>query len=268
MKKMIRHTKILLILLCLWALLTAGASGSLNGYTVEPVNSDMDTGTPLQTIPVDFWDLPPGIMLLSLFLSVSSFIGFPVELFLSVKLYAYFGYRKVSKTIIFENDTRNLAFHFIRDNPGIYFNSLVRKTGIKPGTLRYHLIVLRTIGKISIMNTNGNTRYFENSGKFSEMEKVVLKYIRNDIDNRILSLLLENPDINRMDLKEKIGVSGPLITWYMRRLRDDRIISIRKNGKNVRYDIIPETRQYLEKYLILNRGTIPILTTEKISDPA
>jgi predicted transcriptional regulator len=228
----------------------------------------MDTGTPLDTVPVDFWDLPPGIMLLALALSISSFIGFPVELFLYLKLYAYLGYRYVTRTIIFDNDTRNLAYHCVQDNPGIYFNSLARKTGIKSGTLRYHLIILMTTGKISAMNTNGHTRYFENSGKFSEIEKTVLKYIRNDTDNRILTLLLDNPDMNRKDLEEKIGISGPLVSWYMRRLRDDGMIIIQKNGKNVRYEIYPEVRQYLEKYLVPDREAMPVLSLEYAPESA
>jgi predicted transcriptional regulator len=267
MENMIRYTKILILLLCLWTLIAPFVSGSLNGYAVDPVTPDMDTGTRLETVPVDFWDLPPGIMLLSLALSVSTVVGFPVELIVFVKMYAYLGYRRVSKTIIFNNDIRSLAYRTIQDNPGIYFNSLVRKTGIKPGTLRYHLIILRITDKISVMNTNGNTRYFENSGKFSDMEKVVLKYVRNDIDNRLLLLLLDNPDTNRKDLKEKMGISGPLVTWYMRRLHNDGMIFSRKSGKNVRYEINPEARQYLEKYLIPGRENIPIPPFEEISDP-
>ncbi|WP_233504466.1 winged helix-turn-helix transcriptional regulator [Methanoregula formicica] len=262
MKKMIRYGIILILVLCSFSLIPSGSCGFHNGYTVEPVTPDMDTGTPLETVPVDFWDLPPGMMLLALALSVSSFIGFPVELFLFIKLYAYLGYRNVTRSIVFHNNTRNLAYRYIQDYPGIYFNYLVRMTGIKPGTLRYHLIILMTTGKISAMNTNGHTRYFENSRKFSEVEKTVFKHIRNETDNRILILLLDNPDTNRKNLEVMMGISGPLVTWYMRRLSDDGIVSIQKNRKNVRYEIYPEVRQYLEKYLVPNRGVMPVLSLE------
>ena len=268
MKKMIRYGIILILVLCSFSLVPSGSCEFHNGYTVEPVTPDMDTGTPLETVPVDFWDLPPGMMLLALALSVSSFIGFPVELFLYLKLYAYLGYRNVTRTIVFHNDTRNLAYQRIQDNPGIYFYSLVRMTGIKPGTLRYHLIILMTTGKISAMNTNGHTRYFENSGKFSEVEKTVLKHMRNETDNRILTLLLDNPDTNRKNLEMMMGISGPLVTWYMKRLSDDGIVSIQKNGKNVRYEIYPEVRQYLEKYLIRNQEAIPVLSLEPSPESA
>jgi len=226
----------------------------------------MDTGTPLETVPVDFWDLPPGIILLSLALSVSSVIGFPVELFFIMKLYVYFGFRKVTRRIVLSNDTRNFAYQLIQDNPGIYFNSLVRKSKLPPGTLRYHLIMLRTMGKITVMDPNGNARYFENSWEFSEMEKIVLMYIQNDVDNQILSSLLKNPDANRNDLIETIGISGPLVSWYIRRLRNDGIITTQKTGKFVHYEITPEARHYLEKYFVLNRESIQSISANQISE--
>lgn len=265
---MIRYGIILILVLCSFSLVPSGSCEFHNGYTVEPVTPDMDTGTPLETVPVDFWDLPPGMMMLALALSVSSFTGFPVELFIFIKLYAYLGYRNITRTIVLHNNTRILAYQCIQDNPGIYFNSLVRKTGIKPGTLQYHLLILTTTRKISALNTNGHTRYFEKSGKFSEVEKTVLKHIRNESDNRILTFLLDNPDTNRKNLEVMMGISGPLVTWYMRRLSDDGIVSIQKNGKNVRYKIYPEVRQYPEKYLIRNREAMPVVSLEPSPESA
>lgn len=185
---MIRYATILILILCSLSMVPPGTCEFLNGYTVEPVMPDMDTGTPLETVPVDFWQLPPGIILLSLAFSISSFIGFPVELFLFIKLYAYLGYRNVAKTVVLNNETRNLAYHFIQDNPGIYFNALVRKTGIKPGTLRYHLIILKLKEMITVLDSSGNRRYYENSGRYSGPEKTVLKYVRNETDCRILKI--------------------------------------------------------------------------------
>jgi predicted transcriptional regulator len=256
MKKMIRYAPILILILCSLSLVPAGTCEFLNGYTVEPVTPDMDTGTPLETVPVDFWQLPPGIILLSLAFSISSFIGFPVELFLFIKLYAYLGCRKVAKTVVLNNETRNLAYHCIQDNPGIYFNALVRKTSIKPGTLRYHLIILKLTEKIAVLDSSGNLRYYENSGMYSGPEKTVLKYIRNETDCRIFRLLLEKTDLTRNDLGEHLGLSVSTISWRMKRLNDEKIIWIKKAGKNVRYEINPEMRQYLEKYLIMSKDAV------------
>lgn len=201
------------------------------------------------TLPVSSSEIPPQVLFMALVLTVLPIAAFPLELLIFAKLFTYLGYRKVSGKIVLDNTTRNLIFSCIQDNPGIFFNSITRKTGIMPGTLRYHLVILKVLGKIISLNTFGNTRYFENSGKFSDAEKNVLIFIQNDTDNRILRLLLNDPDMSRQDLEAQIGISGSTITWYIKRLSEARIIRVYKFGRYVRYRINPEIRQYLEKYL-------------------
>lgn len=256
MKDRVLYTRFLFLSLLLLSIFTCFAEANPNGYTVEPAVPGMDTGTPLETVPVEFWDLPPEIMVLSLAMTVSVSLGVPLEFFLLIKLYAYLGYRKVTRKFVLENNARNQLFRVIQDNPGIYFNSLERMTGIRHGTLRYHLFILRTTGKITTLQRSGDVRYFENCGMFSDKEKMVLRYIQNDTDNLILTLLLRNPGMARKDLTEKTGMSGPLVTWYIKRLRDDGIIHAQKQGRFVRYTVNPEVMQYLRKY-IPSTGSFP-----------
>ena len=80
------------------------------------------------------------------------------------------------------------------------------------------------------------------------MEKTMLKHIHNSTDYRILKFLIENPGAIRKDIEKKIGVSGPLVTWYMKRLKREGMISIHKMGKTVHYEINQEVRKYLEMH--------------------
>jgi predicted transcriptional regulator len=268
MKKMIRYVTILILFLCSWSLVPLGSFDFHPGYTVEPVTPDMDTGTPLETVPVDFWDLPPGMMLIALALSVSSFIGFPVELFIFFRLYAFLGYHRISKATILSNEARSRIYSCIRDNPGIYYNALVRMTGIKRGTLRYHLMILKMTGKITILESLGNPRYFENSGIYSGPEKIVLKYLRNKTDGRILRLLMENSEVTRKEIGKELGLSVSTVSWRMKRLGDEKLIWIQKAGKNMRYEIHPDVRYYLEKYIIPNREVVQVNPLEQVPDSA
>lgn len=255
MKKMIRYKAILIFFLCSWLLSPCGSCDFHPGYTVEPVTPDMDIGTPLETVPVEFWDLPPGTIILALALSVSSIIGFPVELFIFLKLYAVLGYRKIAQVTLLSNEARSRIYSCIRNNPGIYYNALVRMTGIKRGTLRYHLFMLKMGGKITILESSGNPRYFD-SGKYSGPEKTVLKYLRNKTDSRILRLLMENSEVTRKEIGDDLKLSVSTVSWRMKRLGDEKLIWIQKAGKNMRYGIHPDVRQYLEKYLIPNREMV------------
>jgi len=253
---MVRYSTILILFLCLWVFVPPGACDFHPGYTVEPVTPDMDLGTPLETVPVEFWDLPPGMILLALALSASSIIGLPVELLFFVKVCAFLGYRKVTRIGLFNNELRCRVYSCIRDNPGISPTALVRLTGIKRGTLRYHLIILRLAGKITAPDTPGNPRYFEHAKSIPGLEKTVLKYVRNKTDSRILRLLMQNPDVTRKEIGRHLGLSLSTVSWRMKRLCDESLIRIEKHGKNVHYGITPEARLCLERYLLPDHAAV------------
>jgi hypothetical protein len=56
---------ILLIICYIWLAAPAAAT-NLGGYMIEPVTPGMDTGTPLETTEVSFWELPIQVIILSL----------------------------------------------------------------------------------------------------------------------------------------------------------------------------------------------------------
>jgi len=79
-------------------------------------------------------------------------------------------------------------------------------------------------------------------------------------------MLLMNPDITRKDLVEQLGLAGPTVTWYTNRLRDENLICVQKAGKNARYEINPETRLLLKKYLDFNTENVSIHLMKKIPE--
>jgi predicted transcriptional regulator len=244
------------------------SADNIGGYTVSPVEPGMNTGTPFETTEVNFWELPVQVILLSLALCISPLLELGIQLVLFTRLLMYLGYRQIAGKNLLNNDTRDKIYQCIQDNPGIYFNSIQRKTRTKHGTLRYHLRILHAMKKISILISDGHARYYQNSGVFSEPEKIVLKYIQNETDNTILRLLLDDSTVNRKTLGEKLGISGVMVTWYMKRLTGAGIIIPQKAGKNVRYDINPDMRHYLEKYLVPAVDTRPAMSYEHISEAA
>ena len=129
MNKRIMYSRLLILSFYSLSLLASGVCANLDGYIVEPVKPDMDIGTDLETNPVDFPDLPLEIKMFALAILITSMTGFPLELFITIKLYAYLRYRKVTKTEVLDNDNRNLIYQCIWDNPGINYRGF-RKTPI------------------------------------------------------------------------------------------------------------------------------------------
>ena len=238
------------------------------GYIVEPATPDMITGPPQDLVRVEVWQLPPRVLAIHLALVICPLLLYPIELLFLLKMFAYLGCRTVSRATVFHNEARSRIHSCIQDNPGIFFNDLMRLTSMNRGTLRYHLILMNLMRSITTLESFGNPRYFNNSGMYSDSEKTVLLHIRNQMDCRILRLLLEKSDLSRDELGEYLGLTVSTVSWRMKRLSDEKLIWIRKTGKNVQYEINPEVRPYLEKYLIPNKDITASMPFEPVPEPA
>ena len=64
----------------------------------------------------------------------------------------------------------------------------------------------------------------------------------------ILFSLARTPLLSRRDFEKILGVSGPTVTWHMKRLIDDGLLSLRKDGRFSRYSLSGGTLDYLKKY--------------------
>jgi predicted transcriptional regulator len=219
------------------------------GYTVEPANPDMIREDLDESVQVEWWQVPPQILIISWILMICPFLAFPVELLFFIKMFAYLGYRKIAQKNVLDNPSRDSIYNFIRKTPGTDLSEIARETGVSRNSLRYHLAILKLMNKVTVLNTSRNTRYFENSGRYPVMEKKVLKYLHNKPTRILLQHLTENPGLTRGQLETAVGISGAGVNWQMNRLSDDGLLTIKKTGRTARYELTAEAIPYLEKYL-------------------
>jgi len=203
---------------------------------------------------VPFWQFPPKVIILHTVNLISPVLVKPVDLLLfwAVGFGVWLGFRQVSSKNVLAHPERNRIYMFIRDHPGIHFRELERQTGINRGTLAYHLEMLGQTGRILAMPCSGYTRYFENGGKFSDREQQILSSYSNDRQRAILLLLLESPR-TPSELKENLHVSGPSVSWHMKRLCRDGMVMVRQEGRSGRYMLDPEVREFLQDRVPLVR---------------
>jgi len=237
------------ILLILFLALTVPAGALPQEYTVEPAFGAIGM-TGAGVAPITFWDLTLREMVIIGALAVSPVFVFPVEIFFALKLLSCFGFRRIARGNILESSLRNTIYTLIRSRPGISFAGLQQETEISRGALTYHLALMRIAGKIIILMDHGSSSYFENSGRYDTGEQKVLKYLRQDTDRQILVSLSASPLMSRRDFEKCLGVSGPTVTWHMKRLIGDGLLSIRRDGRFSRYILSETTRACLEKYRV------------------
>lgn len=197
---------------------------------------------------VPFWQFPPKVIILHTVHLISPVLVKPVDLLLfwAVGFGVWLGFRQVSSKNVLSHPERNRIHAFIRDHPGIHFRELERQTGINRGTLAYHLEMLGQTGRILAVPCSGYTRYFENGGKFSDREQHILSSCSNDRQRSILLLLLESSR-TVPELKEILHLSGPSVSWHMKRLCRDRMVTVRQEGRTGRYVLDPEVRTFLQE---------------------
>lgn len=224
--------------------LAAPAAASFPGYNVGPAYGA--AGTPASDLaPITFWNLSLREMAIVLALSFCPIVIFPVEIFFACKIYACLGFRRIFTGNILENSIRSDIYRIIRTTPGIRFPALLQQMKISRGALCYHLGLLAAQRKILASKANGSTSYVENNGEYSGLEQKVLSCLGQKTERRILHLLLVAPGCTRTDIERELAVSGPTVTWYMKRLNREGILRIQKDGRYSRYSLTGEASSCL-----------------------
>jgi len=220
-------TAVILFLACI-------PSVQAEGYTVQPAYGLTPDPARDTSREVSFGELTPHAMIIFLALSFSPLLVYPVEFFIWAKLFAYLGYRKADEMALFYNRNRRLVYETIIENPGINFNALVKLSGVKQAALKYHIHILGLKKKIVRFGSPESSGYFENSGKYSDLEKSILIHLRNATTRRVLGLISASPDITRKEIAGIVGITGPSVTWHTNRLARDGIIIIARDGRDAR----------------------------------
>jgi predicted transcriptional regulator len=118
-------------------------------YVVEPVTEEY-TGEWHDFEEITFWDLPLRVMIVHFLLMVLPGIPYMGELFYALSLLLPFGFRRVMRHNILDDDFRRDLYRQITANPGIGTTELQELTGASRGRLRYHLDMLIREGKVAV----------------------------------------------------------------------------------------------------------------------
>ncbi len=236
-----------------------------DGIVISPGYDAVLPDPPDKVDKISFLDLSPRAMLLFTLVSLSPVLVFPVELLLAVKVMVLLGIRRLTKTRILDHESRMEIYEKIREKPGMSISQMVLLSDMNRGTLKYHLSVLEKSGKVTHLTLHGDSLFFENSGKFSELEKRIVRNLKSESKVKIFGYLLKFPMASRMDLANVLNVSGPTVSWHMRHLCNEKIFFEIREGKEVKYNVNPDAIPYIQKYLCGNFLPAPLYPVSKES---
>ena len=152
-----------------------------------------------------------------------------------IRRFAFGGYRRITKGNLLEHESRRQIYDMITAYPGIDLKKLIDLTEINENTLRYHLERLHDGSKITTIIVGGVSHYFENHGKYSREEQIIIARMLTTTSSRMLMIILDHPGLTRGDLALQLGVAGPTVTRSVQSLIDENLIQVKREGRFTRY---------------------------------
>lgn len=130
-------------------------------------------------------------------------------------------YSKLNTSDIFNNNSRENILTLITTTPGITLGSITRALKIRNGTATHHLRILEREGYIKSKKTGKFRRYYVVGTKATGF---------NEIQDKILVKVEENPGISQSDIARELAISRQLINYHLQELVSSDVIYLEKLG--------------------------------------
>lgn len=137
-------------------------------------------------------------------------------------------YTRIQKEDVLDQFVRGEIFGFIKTNPGVHYNEIMRELDMKNGTLSYHLYMLEKTGMIKSRREGVRFRAFYPTGmKFPENER----YRLTELQMKIIKNIRENPGVNQKWIAKTLGEKHQTISYNVKVLQQAGLVSLRKKGR-------------------------------------
>jgi len=121
------------------------------------------------------------------------------------------GGETASGSAVDTNETREAIRGYVPTTPGAHFSKLRDDLRLGTGEAQYHLRKLEERGVIESEKDADYRRYFP-AGRFDDVDKRALGYLRRDTPRGMILALLREPDATGAKLADALGVSRPTVS--------------------------------------------------------
>jgi DNA-binding MarR family transcriptional regulator len=137
-------------------------------------------------------------------------------------------YTRIQKEDVLDQFVRGQIFGFIKSNPGVHYNEIMRKLDMKNGTLSYHLHMLEKTRMIKSRKERYRYRAFYPTGmKFPKRER----YRLTELQMAIIKIIKQNKGINQKEIAKKLDEQHQTINYNVKILQQAGIINLRRIGR-------------------------------------
>jgi len=140
-------------------------------------------------------------------------------------------YTRIQKEDVLDQFVRGQIYGFIKTNPGVHYNQILRKVGVKNGTLSYHLGVLEKTELIQSRREGLKYRAFYPTGmNFPKAERFRL----TDLQIQIIGSIRSQPGMTQKEIARLLGQKPQTINYNIKVLGQAGLISVVKTGRKTR----------------------------------
>ena len=135
---------------------------------------------------------------------------------------------------------RRIVAH-VREHPGLHLRALAEALEMPVSTLEYHCYHLERHGHLAVREGGGFKAFYPSAG-MDRRDRDILYLVRHDAPRRICAHLLLHPGATPGQLKEVVGLSGPTLSFHLRKLRDAGIVHEEPDGRTKRLTVVDPER--------------------------
>jgi len=137
-------------------------------------------------------------------------------------------YTRIQKEDVLDQFVRGEIYGYIKTNPGVHYNQIIRELDVKNGTLSYHLHMLEKTGMVKSRKEGLRYRVFYPTGvKFPKEER----YRLTELQMNIIKMIKENEGISQKEIARSLNLKHQTVSYNVKVLQQAGFIRLRKKGR-------------------------------------
>lgn len=144
-------------------------------------------------------------------------------------------FSRVQEEQVLEHPARASIMEAVESNPGIHRNALERETGLKSGTLRHHLDILISKGKLVSQKKGGFACYVlpEHYQQLASAGAV-----KSEGAKAILEVIAATPGTNARNVAQQLGFSPGTVAYHVKRLQQAGVVQSVREGRQTLLHVV------------------------------
>jgi DNA-binding MarR family transcriptional regulator len=147
-------------------------------------------------------------------------------------------YTRIQKEDVLDQFVRGQIYGYIKTNPGVHYNQILRQVGVKNGTLSYHLGVLEKTQLIQSRREGLKYRAFYPTGMTFPKEE---RFRLTGLQIQIIDHIKGRPGLTQKEIARLLGQKPQTINYNIKVLAQAGLIHVTKKGRKTCCIPVPDT---------------------------